>query len=92
MPQVSSTVTAAANALRTSIQNDITSANSAITSVVNAANKINPFGNISPPQITVPDLSSLENVTIPSDFQNSLVSLNNSLPTLNELKDAVTNL
>ncbi|GBE80733.1 hypothetical protein BKA93DRAFT_780396 [Sparassis latifolia] len=72
--------------IRTSIQNDVSSANSAIASAVNEINKINPFGNISVPQFSIPSLTSLENVTLPSDFESALISLNNSLPTLSTLK------
>ncbi|KAI0930092.1 hypothetical protein AcV5_006889 [Taiwanofungus camphoratus] len=75
--------------IRTSIQNDVTSANSAIQSAVNGINKINPFGNITAPQLNVPSLSLLENVTLPTDFESALISLNNSLPTLSNLKSEI---
>ncbi|THH33317.1 hypothetical protein EUX98_g878 [Antrodiella citrinella] len=75
------------NSVRTGIQNDVGTANSAIQSAVNAINKINPFGNITVPQFSIPSLSGLQNVTLPSDFETALTSLNNSLPTLSQLKD-----
>lgn len=80
------------NAIRSSIQDDIKGANDLIQSTVNAINKVNPFNDLSAPQIPVPDLSSLQNVTLPPDFENALVKLNDSLPTLSELKDTVNNL
>lgn len=43
--------------------------------------------NISVPELSVPSLSALENVQIPTDFEDSLVRLNSTLPTLAELKE-----
>ena len=60
--------------------------NSAIQSIVNKVNDLKVFGNITAPQFSVPALSSLENVTLPNDFQEALVKLNDSLPTLSTLK------
>ncbi|THH13147.1 hypothetical protein EW146_g7040 [Bondarzewia mesenterica] len=71
--EISNLITNTFNSLRTSIQNDISSANSVISSAVNAINKVNPFGNISAPQISVPSLDSLQNVTLPTDFQDALL-------------------
>ena len=45
--------------------------------------------NLSVPRFEIPSLSGLENVTVPTDFEDSLVSLNASLPTLSELKDKI---
>lgn len=42
--------------------------------------------NISVPEFSIPALSFLENVTIPTTFEDSLITLNSSLPTLAELK------
>ncbi|KAH9949740.1 hypothetical protein B0H21DRAFT_889589 [Amylocystis lapponica] len=74
------------SSIRSSIQSDVGSANSAIQSAVDGINKINPFGNISVPQFSIPSLTALENVTLPSDFQSALVTLNSSLPTFSDLK------
>ncbi|KAL4249501.1 Plasma membrane fusion protein PRM1 [Abortiporus biennis] len=77
------------NSVRTGIQNDIASANSAIQSAVNAINKVNPFGDITVPQFSIPSLDGLQNVTLPSDVENSLLQLNASLPSISDLKDKV---
>lgn len=77
------------SSLRTGIQNDIANANSAIQTAINAINKVNPFGDISVPQFDIPSLSGLQNVTLPSDFETALTSLNSSLPTLDQLRDKV---
>lgn len=75
--------------LRTSIQNDVGAANSAIQTAIGAINKVNPFGNINVPQFSIPSLDALQNVTLPTDFEDALTKLNSSLPTVSDLKDKV---
>lgn len=77
------------DSVRTGIQNDIGKANSAIQSAVAAVNKINPFGDITVPQFDIPSLSGLQNVTLPSDFLTALQNLNNTLPTLDQLRNDI---
>ena len=55
-------------------------------------NNINPFGDISAPQFDVPDLSLLDNVTLPDSVQQALINLNSSLPTVDEVKDTIKDL
>jgi hypothetical protein len=80
----------AANGLSSAITNTIKDANSAITSIVNKANSLT-FNalNLDAPQISVPDLSSLQNVTLPSTIQDALTSLNNSIPSFDDLKHKI---
>ncbi|KAJ4483902.1 hypothetical protein J3R30DRAFT_1846957 [Lentinula aciculospora] len=78
-----------ASGIASAIQDSISGANSAITTAIDAINKVNPFGNISIPQISSPDLSALNNVSLPSSFQDSLNQLNSSLPTFSQLKDDI---
>ena len=73
----------------TSIQNDVNSANSAIQSAVSAVNKVNPLGKINVPQLSIPSLAALQNVTLPTDFETALTQLNASLPTSSDLKDKI---
>ncbi|KAI0303569.1 hypothetical protein B0F90DRAFT_1626461 [Multifurca ochricompacta] len=80
------------SSLRTSIQNDVTTANSAIQTAIDGINKVNPFGNIKAPQFSIPSLDSLQNVTLPTDFQDALTKLNASIPSVSVLKDTVNNL
>ena len=81
------------SSLRTSIQNDVASANSAIASAVNGVNKIIPFGgHISLPQFSIPSLNALDNVTLPTDFETALTSLNSSIPSLDALRNKITGL
>ena len=82
-------VQSVSSGLRTSIQNDISNANSAITTAIDAINKINPFSKITAPQITVPSLDALQNVTLPASFEQTLTDLNNTLPTFNDLKQKI---
>lgn len=74
------------------LKNDATSLNSAITTIVNNLNKLNPFGTISAPQFDVSSLDSLSSITIPTDFENALVQLNNSLPTVSSIKNSIVSL
>ncbi len=62
--------------------------NSAIKTVVDAANNV-PFFHFTPPQISTPSLSALDNVQLPSDFTSALQNLNNSLPTIADLKNKI---
>ncbi|KAF8514185.1 hypothetical protein JB92DRAFT_2920445 [Gautieria morchelliformis] len=79
------------SSIRTSIQNDVAGANSAIASAVNGINKILPFGaNIKVPQFSIPSLNALNNVTLPTDFENALISLNSSIPSLDALRNQIT--
>ncbi|KAF9241873.1 hypothetical protein BU15DRAFT_87096 [Melanogaster broomeanus] len=59
---------------------------------VNSVNSINPFGDIQAPQFNVSSLDALSNITIPTDFENALVQLNNSLPTVSSIKDSIQDL
>ncbi|KZP22041.1 hypothetical protein FIBSPDRAFT_859893, partial [Athelia psychrophila] len=87
--EINSFLTSTFGTIRTSIQSDVGTANSAITTAINAINKVNPFGNINVPQISIPSLDALSNVTLPTDFTTALQNLNNSLPTVSDLKDKV---
>jgi len=84
-----SVVSAAASGIKTSIQNDISAANSAIQSAINGINKVNPFGDITAPTINVPSLDALDNIQFPSDFEDALRKLNDSLPSISDLKSKI---
>ena len=80
-------MTSSLDSLRTSIQNDVTSVNSAIKTAIDGINKINPFSDITAPQFDIPSLAGLQNVTIPTDFEDSLIKLNNSLLSIEDIKN-----
>ncbi|KAI0264365.1 hypothetical protein BC834DRAFT_882703 [Gloeopeniophorella convolvens] len=90
--EINSFLTNTFNSLRTSIQSDVATANSVITTAINAINKVNPFGDITAPQISIPSLDALQNVTLPTDFEDALTKLNASLPSVSVLKDTINNL
>lgn len=85
---ISDGITDTLNSVRSNIQDDIGDANDIIQTAVNAINKVTTLVNlnISVPEFSIPALSFLENVTIPTTFEDSLITLNSSLPTLAELK------
>ncbi|KAJ7173748.1 hypothetical protein C8R46DRAFT_991645 [Mycena filopes] len=78
-------VQAAASGIRTAIQDTVSGANSVLQGLGKAASLL----HITIPTISVPDLSALENVTLPQSFTDSITALNNSLPTFDELKQTV---
>jgi hypothetical protein len=45
-------------------------------------------GNLNIPQIQIPSASQLSNITLPDTIDRALQSLNNSLPTFEEVKNA----
>lgn len=92
---ISTAVTASLNALRTAIQSDISAANSLVQDAVSGVNKLIPAFlkvTLTVPQITIPSLSGLQNVTIPNTFQSALSNLNASLPTLADVRDSLDSL
>ncbi|KAI6157883.1 hypothetical protein BKA82DRAFT_131192 [Pisolithus tinctorius] len=80
------------NSIVTNLKNDASSINSAIESAVSAVNKVNPFGTIQAPQFNLSSFDALGNITIPTDFENALVQLNNSLPTVSSIKNSIQDL
>ncbi|KAJ9107438.1 hypothetical protein QFC21_000890 [Naganishia friedmannii] len=87
-------ITTTLNAIRLSIQDDISSANkliaSAVSTINRAANLINV--NLSVPKFDIPSLSALQDVKVPSGFEDDLRKLNSSIPSLGELRDMMTEL
>lgn len=45
--------------------------------------------SISIPQFSIPSLSGLQNVTVPTGFEDSLIKLNQSMPSLDDLRDRI---
>lgn len=92
--QLNNAVGAAADGIRSAIQGAVSDFNGTMKTLfdgINAATKL--IGKtFQPPTFSIPDLSSLQNVTLPTDFQNALTNLNNSLPTLSDLKSKIDDL
>ena len=78
--------------ISTDILNDIGSAETnietAVQKAVNGVGSILGVGNINIPQISVPSLSELSNISIPDTVGDALRTLNQSLPTFDEVKNA----
>ncbi|AAW44262.2 plasma membrane fusion-related protein, putative [Cryptococcus deneoformans JEC21] len=85
---ISDAVTDTLNSVRSNIQDDIGDANDIIQTAVSAINRVTTLVNlnISVPEFSIPALSFLQNVTIPTTFEDGLITLNSSLPTLTDLK------
>ncbi|KAF5322159.1 hypothetical protein D9619_001455 [Psilocybe cf. subviscida] len=87
--EINAVVGTVASALRTSIQSDIAGANKVIQTAIDAVNKINPFNDITAPQISVPSLDALQNVTLPQSFTDAITNLNNSIPSVADIKGKI---
>ncbi|KAH0828015.1 hypothetical protein J3R83DRAFT_3664 [Lanmaoa asiatica] len=90
--EITSFLQSTLNSIVSGLKSDVTSLNSAIQSAVNSVNSINPFGNIQAPQFNVSKLDALSNITIPTDFETTLIQLNNSLPTVSSIKNTIQDL
>ncbi|GAA5998907.1 pheromone-regulated protein PRM1 [Rhodotorula paludigena] len=84
-------VTDAMQGLRSTIQSAVSGVNSAIDNTVGLIDKI-PGVDFDIPQIDVPELSALENVTLPDTLVNALRDLNSSIPTLDEFRAGLDSL
>ena len=85
--QISTFIQSTLSGIKSSIQNDVNSINSAIKTLVDGANKLIPFSKITAPQFSVPSLSGLDNINLPNDFTQALIKLNSSIPSAAEIKD-----
>jgi hypothetical protein len=88
------TITFLNSTLGTIESNILSEASSAQTEIISEVEKIVGdvgsvfgLGNITIPPIQLPSVSQLSSITIPDTIENSLNSLNNSLPTFAELKN-----
>ncbi|GEM10975.1 plasma membrane fusion protein PRM1 [Rhodotorula toruloides] len=84
-------VTNAISGVRTAIQASIGDVETAINKTVGVIDKI-PGGNIHLPSLDVPELSALQNVTLPNTLVTALSSLNSSIPTLSEFRSTLDDL
>jgi len=73
--------------LRTTIQNEIGSASNIINAAIDGINRVNPFTDIPKPNIPVPNLDGLANVSLPPTIQQALTNLNASIPSVGAIKD-----
>ncbi|WWC91031.1 uncharacterized protein L201_005971 [Kwoniella dendrophila CBS 6074] len=86
---ITDAITNSLDSIRENIQSDIAGANKIIQSAVNGINHVTSLINVnlSVPEFSIPSLDFLANVTVPTGFEDSLIKLNSSLPTMIELKE-----
>lgn len=91
---ISSAVHDAAQGIRSAIQASVQGANSVLSGAVAGINEVaRLFGqHVDAPTIDVPSLDALDNVTLPSVIGDSLIQLNSSLPTLDDLRQRMDTL
>ncbi|KAI5477803.1 plasma membrane fusion protein PRM1 [Pseudohyphozyma bogoriensis] len=91
LTEAESFITDAFQDVRTEVQGAVQNINKVINSSISVINDI-PGVDIDAPQISVPTLSALSNVTISTSLISSLESLNSSIPTLDELRASLDSL
>ncbi|GAA5901421.1 pheromone-regulated protein PRM1 [Sporobolomyces salmoneus] len=84
-------VTEALSKIRDGIQSAIGGINTGLENSIGLIDKI-PGVDIDVPTIDIPELSALENVTIPSTVVDALTDLNSSIPTLDEFRASMNSL
>ncbi|KZT10761.1 uncharacterized protein LAESUDRAFT_348586 [Laetiporus sulphureus 93-53] len=90
--EINTYITSLFSGIRTAIQGSVEGVNDVIQEVADEVSKLKVFGNLNISNITIPELSELENVTLPTTFQDALQKLNSSLPTLSQLKSDIDDL
>ncbi|GAC99243.1 potential pheromone-regulated membrane proteinPrm1 [Pseudozyma hubeiensis SY62] len=88
---ISQAITAAAQGIRAAIQDSISGVNTILTTAVGGINDVvGVFGqHVNVPHIAVPNLTALNNITLPHEIQDGLLKLNATLPTLQQLKQTM---
>lgn len=84
----------AAQGIQTAIEASISGINTFLSTTISAFNDaLSLIGqSITVPTIAQPDLSALNNVSLPTSFEDGLLKLNSSLPTLDELRKKLDDL
>ncbi|KAL9933486.1 hypothetical protein V8E36_007662 [Tilletia maclaganii] len=82
-------INAASQGIKSAVEAAVSGVNTAISSSLTGVNDVlHLIGkSVDVPQIGVPDLSALDNVRLPSFFMDGLIALNNTIPTLDAVKD-----
>jgi hypothetical protein len=80
-----------AQAARSSIQASVTAINATLRATLGGLNDVLKIigKSITVPQVSMPTLAALENVTLPRDLTNGLVELNASMPTLQSIRTSI---
>ncbi|EPQ26846.1 uncharacterized protein PFL1_05481 [Pseudozyma flocculosa PF-1] len=85
---ISDAVHEAAQGIRAAIQASVEGVNALLSGTISGINAIiGVFGqHVNPPSIDVPSLDALSNISLPTEIQDSLLRINSSLPSLDELR------
>ncbi|SAM82596.1 related to PRM1-Pheromone-regulated multispanning membrane protein [Ustilago bromivora] len=85
---ISQAITAAGQGIRAAIQESVSEANTLLSTAISGINDVvGVFGQrITPPNIPVPNLQALTNITLPHEIEDGLLKLNATLPTLDEVR------
>ncbi|KAE8226102.1 hypothetical protein CF319_g1249 [Tilletia indica] len=77
--------------MKSAVQVAVSSVNTVISSALVGVNDVLHIvgKSVSAPQIVIPDLTALDNVRLPTFFEDGLIALNNSIPTLDQVKDKI---
>ncbi|KAI3485267.1 hypothetical protein L1887_51552 [Cichorium endivia] len=91
---ISQAVNAAAQGIRAAIQESVQGVNAVLATAVQGINDVvGVFGqHLNAPSIAVPSLAALQNVELPHEIQDGLVKLNETLPTLQQLRQTMNQL
>lgn len=84
----------AASGIKTAIESSVSAVNTFLNTTISGLNDVLSIVGKSISTVTVaqPDLSALNNVTLPTTFEDGLLALNSSLPTLNDFKQKMNEL
>jgi len=84
----------AGNGIKSAIEASVDGVNGFLSTVLGGVNDtLSLIGqSITIPTVAQPDLSALDNITLPSSFSQGLLNLNSSLPTLDDLRNKMDDL
>ncbi|KAG2015437.1 Plasma membrane fusion protein PRM1 [Coprinopsis cinerea AmutBmut pab1-1] len=85
--EINNVLATVTSGLRTQIQASVGTLNNALRETIEGINRINPFGDIPVPTFDPPNLDGLDNVSLPDSFQESLLRLNDTIPTVSTIKE-----
>ncbi|ORY81244.1 hypothetical protein BCR35DRAFT_278952 [Leucosporidium creatinivorum] len=89
--EIDSFVTSTFQEVRSDVQSAVEVINEGLNATLGLIDDI-PGDDFTIPQVTIPSLDFLSNVTLPSSILSGLTSLNDSIPTLSELRSTLDSL
>ncbi|KAK0556671.1 plasma membrane fusion protein prm1 [Tilletia horrida] len=88
---LSNGINEASQGIKAAVQAAVAGVNTVISTALSGVNDVLHIvgKSVSVPQIDVPNLSALDNVRLPTFFEDGLIALNNTIPTLDQVKDKI---